>query len=265
MNKLLIGATAIAVVLAPTAASASDVSAGSDLLGTPSLSDLTTEVTGQLPWLQKTYCSYSAPKPKSLSLKTALADATSYLRKHSSAGARHEFASTSAAKTERGSLTAAAEATAASSTLAALDAVLRAHQLDPRDPLPLIDAGPILTDLKLPNEALAALAAAGRLKAPEHEPWGISAKALLANNKGYALLALKKWSAAESALADATQASPDLSEAEINLALADVCQGKAKPAAHMMFFGVRRSPQVVGDLVEGGTGYPTPTQAGITA
>jgi tetratricopeptide (TPR) repeat protein len=252
-----------AAAVAGAPAHASQVTALSDLNLSMPLPAFTTMVGQEASYLQSKYCQLTAPKARTLTLTTAVKNANSYLAAHSTAAARHAFANSAGAKHENTALAAGASAAAASSPTAALAALLRAHTLAPHDPMPLVDSAPVLTNLKLPNEALAFLTAAARMTPPVHTPWGISAKALIANNKGYALLALKRWSDAQTALQAATKAAPALSEAELNLAEADLCQGRTAAAARMMFFGVRRDPQVVKDLVDGGTGDPTPTQAGV--
>lgn len=261
-HRLLCVLTA-AVTLTPIAASASQVTSLSDGFGTPSLPSLITEVQAELPYLQTLYCGTAAAARHTLTLATALRNANTYVVRHSTRAARRAFANSRSARTERGSLAAAAAASAANAPVGALDALLHAHHLAPRDPMPLINAAPVLTAAKKPNEALALLAAAAKLPAPAHQPWGLPTRALIANNRGYALLALNRWADATTTLEAAKKAAPQLAEAELNLAVADVCANKPAAAARMMFFGVRRDPSVAGDLVEGESSYPTPTQAHI--
>lgn len=263
VTRRLLCAVGAAVLVVPVAADASSVTSLSDTVSTPSLPSLTSLVRSESGYLQSLYCKAPAQKRSTLTLAAAVERAKSYVANHSSAAARHQFARTSAAKSERGSLTAGTTAAAADSLVGALNAFLHAHALAPRDPMPLIDSAPLLTDASKPDEALAFLAAAAKLRPPAHQPWGIGTGALIANNRGYALLALNAWKDAQTALTEASKAAPQLSEARLNLAVADLCRNQPSAAARMMFFGARRDPGVTQDLVTSKSGTPTPTQAGI--
>lgn len=263
MRRFLVTAVAAVSVATPSVAHASTVLSTSDVVSTSSLSDLTTTINATQAQLAQTYCQFAAPKAVSMSAATAVTHATAYLDRHSTRAARQAFAHSPAAATEHRALAAAADAQAAARPTAVLAALLRARRLAPHDPMPDISLAPVLTDLKLPNEALALLTAAAELAPPAHTPWSLPISALIATNRGYALLALRRWSAAAAVLSSAVNAAPLLGEAKLDLAEAELCTKKPKAAARMIFFGVRRSPTVAGDMVQGGDGTPAPTRAGL--
>ena len=207
------------------------------------------------------YCDFKAPKARRLGLKKALRNAKRVVKKHASGKALRKLAHAKQTRSERGALATAATAAAAGRPYGALDALLRAHSLAPRDPVPLTGAAPFLVNAKLPNEALALLGRAAHLKQPKKSPFGISGKALLENNRGFAELALGKWKPATSSLKKASRLSPYLAEAKTNLAQAELCMNKDAKATKMVFLGARRSPSLgkglFGDTEGGMVGDPS--------
>ena len=110
-----------------------------------------------------------------------------------------------------------------------LGLLLRAQALEPRNPAHLVNLGGLANYYGLFAEALTLITAADRLSPPA------ALRPLLLNNKGHALLRLRRLSEAETALRAAAQADPNLQEARVNLAFALGAQNKcveAKVWAH---------------------------------
>jgi Flp pilus assembly protein TadD len=204
----------------------------------------------RMPSLAQQLCAQKAAPARKLSLARALAHASRFAGHDAGAKAVRRFRRSKDARSERSALTAAAAAAADGRPTGALVALLRAHDLKPRDATPLIGAAAFLTQAGMPSEALALLARAQRLHPAKRGPFGVSPRAALANNRGYADLALHRWGAAEKVLRSARKQAPLLSEAGRNLAVALLCQNKQQPAAQMLFFALRRQ-QFKGDLVAG--------------
>lgn len=200
--------------------------------------------------LHSTDCAGRGDRGPKLSLSAALKLARKLVNGDSHGHGLSAFSHSSEGRAEKRSLASAAGAIGAGRPAAGLAALLRAHQLAPRDPVPLIDAAPLLSEAGKGRAALALLSAAGRLKAPKTHPFGISWKAVTDNNRGQALLATHQYGPAEKALKAARQAAPLLSEAEQNLSLAYDCTGKKSQATQMMFLGVRRQQFAARDYVE---------------
>lgn len=193
-----------------------------------------------------------APRPARVrppSLGRAVKKAEGLVRRKAGRRALRTFAKSRHARSAPRAMAAAAAATADGKPYAALTAILRARKLKPRDPRPLIAAAPVLTNLGMPNEALSFLKAAAKLKQPRRALFGIKSKAGIANNRGFALLALGQWAAAERELKRAVKISPDLNEAHLNLAHALVCRKKAAEAGKAAFIGARRTRARQSDLV----------------
>ena len=114
-------------------------------------------------------------------------------------------------------------AIAAGQPWAAVDALLRVHQLGPRDAGVLISLAGLVTTLGMPQQGLALLGAAAKLPADKQTPMGIDYQAVALNNRGYALLELGYPGEAEGYLQSAEQRAPLLSEARDNLDAAQQC------------------------------------------
>lgn len=145
-----------------------------------------------------------------------------------------EFASPEAAQTF------AMAAMADSRPDGALAGLLHAHELDPQSKIILVNAAGMLASLGMPNEALALLDAAASLPGEMATPMGISGEQLAANTRGYALLALGQWAAAEAVLRPLVDADTELSEARLNLSRALLCQNKDEEAVRFYRLGSRR-------------------------
>jgi hypothetical protein len=135
--------------------------------------------------------------------------------------------------------------------MAALAALLRAHQLAPQDPRVLVDAAPLLTDAGHGADALALLGRAGALKADGAKPFGADLKAMIDTNRGYALVALGEAAKAIGPLRAAVSRSPLLREAKVDLAAAEACDKQPSKAAIFLAAGGLRS-NFQGDLIGGG-------------
>lgn len=107
----------------------------------------------------------------------------------------------------------------------ALGLLLRAQQLEPRNPAHLVNLAGIANYYGLFAEALALSTAAEGLNPPA------ALRPLLQNNKGHALLRLRRLPEAEAALRAAAQADPNLQEARLNLAYALGAQNKCAEAS----------------------------------
>ncbi len=110
--------------------------------------------------------------------------------------------------------------------LAALAGLLRLHALRPRDPAPLVSAAAILTDQGLPQEALALLDGASRLKGRTRAGLGIGTRAIALDNRALALIELGRFDEAKPLLADAIRQAPMLSEARTNRSAIDRCRNR---------------------------------------
>lgn len=170
-------------------------------------------------------CATPVDKRAAPSLTAALKDARGIVRKGKGSGAERTFLKSRDARSVDRSLAAAAGALTAGRPVAALAALRRAHGLKPKDQRPLVGLSTVMSQLGRPRAGLAFAEAARRAEAPKHAPFGTPPRALVANARGYALLGLGRWSAAETALKPAVTSAPLLTEARHNLAHAQLCQG----------------------------------------
>lgn len=106
----------------------------------------------------------------------------------------------------------------------ALGLLLRAQALEPRNPAHLVNLAGLANYYGLFAEALALITAAERLNPPA------ALRPLLLNNKGHALMRLRRLPEAEAALRAAAQADPNLQEARVNLAYTLGAQNKCAEA-----------------------------------
>jgi tetratricopeptide (TPR) repeat protein len=157
-----------------------------------------------------------------------------------------QFRASAAYKSAAAAETAAVEAVAVKEPGAALAALLRAHDLEPKEPRYLVGAAAILTSLDHPAEALALIQGADNLTPTRSAPFGINVQALALNAKGAALLALGRFDDAEHYLRAALEIEPLLAEARVNLSIALNC--KQKPdALRFLRAGLRRSTTIAPD------------------
>jgi hypothetical protein len=152
-------------------------------------------------------------------------------------------------RSEGRSIASAVAALGAGKPAAALAALLRAHQLAPSDPVPLVDAAPLLSQAGKGRSALALLAAAAHLRAPKTHPFGLTWKTMIAANRGQAQVVAHQYAAAERTLTAVLRQSPLIVEADKNLAVAYACQGKSAKATRYLVFGATRQTFSKGDYI----------------
>ncbi len=176
-----------------------------------------------------------------VTLAEALASARARRDLETTAAQRAALAASPLAQSARSLQGAAAAAIAGGRPAAALSAMLLAQERAQKDPTILVNLAGLLARLGMPREALALLDAADRLPGELPSPMGINGHAIALNNRGYALLLLKRWADAEPPLRQAMGMAPLLSEAATNLAVALAGQGKEDEAKRVLYFGVWRS------------------------
>lgn len=174
----------------------------------------------------------------------ALANLRKLLEMNCTPEALAAFAASEEAKTARGSAEAAVAAVMVKRPLAAVAALLRAHELEPGNGSHLANLAGVASTLGLPRHALALLEGVERPGA-----MGVPGRAMALTTRGHALVKLRRYADAEAALREAVRLSPELTEARVNLAHALYRQddeAKKKEAVRFMGFARRRvaaSPQ----------------------
>jgi len=163
-------------------------------------------------------------------LDKALATVDAFLTKTAGADAMKAFEKSADAKSAAKLEGAAAAALLQQTPGAALAALVRAHELEPKEASHLIGAASVATAVGLPREALAMLDAAERLDDRTPSSWGLNRDALALANRGHALTALGKYADAEKALIAARALEPALKEASQTASMAALCQDKLQPA-----------------------------------
>jgi tetratricopeptide (TPR) repeat protein len=171
------------------------------------------------------HCPPAPPRGRPLSFDTALANVKVLVR--GSVGGKPLVA---LAKSKYGTnasegMSFVAGAVAAGSPGAALAELILLYERKPNEAGPLVDASALVTSLGRPWEALAFLDRAEQLTPPAARPMGIKFRALILNNRGYALIALHNYAKAKQVLRSAAGVDPLLAEARANLALAMACSG----------------------------------------
>lgn len=139
----------------------------------------------------------------------------------------------------------------------ALVALLRAHDLAPRDAGLLVDAAAMAVSIGLPNEAIGMLdGAAGRsFAAPA---MGVSQQAIALSIRGQALLMTGRTAQAARLFKQAKAQAPLLSEADAGLANVNACAGDPATAARYVRAS-RQREQVVDALPTGPEDRPEPS------
>ncbi|MBC7784437.1 MAG: hypothetical protein H7144_11415 [Burkholderiales bacterium] len=102
--------------------------------------------------------------------------------------------------------------------IAAIAAMLRAHELEPQSAAHLINLAGLTTRLAMPRHTLALLDAAETLDQSANAAFGLNRQAIILNSRGMALVQLNKLAEAEAALRQAVALDPSMSEARVNLA-----------------------------------------------
>jgi tetratricopeptide (TPR) repeat protein len=134
----------------------------------------------------------------------------------------------------------------------ALAGLLVANDLDPGDRMNLVNAAAPLAMLGKPADAIALINHADKMRGTLPAVMGVSGKAVLENNRGYAYAKLKDHPASIKALKKALVASPAMAEANTNLAAELVCAGRNAEALKYLRAGAARSKVTYVSPVVGG-------------
>ena len=218
--------TALVAAAAPAAVAETTFSSLSEGTPVPSQAD----ARQQMSMLKPLHCKPGKPL-EMMTRGQALRSARSFAVKQVGAAAvtrLEDSADTDGA--DRAAQTAAGAAMAGA-PLAALVALLDAHRQSPKDPNHLMTAAGVLNTFGKGREAVALAKAAQKMSKAPYSTMGIDGKAMLLNNLGQGLTLMKRYAAAEDSLRTATSREPELTEARLNLAIAQACQNKMKPAA----------------------------------
>ncbi|WP_310964429.1 hypothetical protein [Nocardioides terrisoli] len=196
-------------------------------------------------------CADAAPKAARLSLATALRHAGHLVSKASHGKGARKLAHSASGKTEDAAMTGAVSAVVDGSPVAALAALLRAHHLARKDPVPLIDGAALLAQMGKPNEALALLRAVKTKRLPAHAPFTVPWPAVMSAARGAAQLDLHHYDAAITAYAAARKANKLLPEANQGRAAAYACKNDDQHAMVFLTAGTTRQQFPDGDFVGG--------------
>lgn len=156
----------------------------------------------------------------------AVRRATAELKRVAGADAIAAFQASPSSRSAAAAELAAAGALAQSQPGAALAAMLRAHQLEPREASHLVNAAALASGVGLPNEALGMLDHAARLDDPDRPPLGIPRAAMLQAVRAQSLVRVGRYAQAKTAAAAAAQLAPMLTEPHGAEAAADLCEGR---------------------------------------
>jgi tetratricopeptide (TPR) repeat protein len=154
---------------------------------------------------------------RALTLLQALSSLRKMLEENSPAEARAAFATSREYNDADKCGEVAAGALVMKRVTAALAALLRAQELAPKNPAHLINLAGITSRVGLPRHTLALLDAADKLGTPP-KVFGLDGHAVSLTNRGHALIQLKRFPEAETALREAVRRAPELAEARENLA-----------------------------------------------
>jgi tetratricopeptide (TPR) repeat protein len=237
-------------LLSALAAGASTGSAAAALQPVRSLSDLTPAPPANAP------ATYLAPikaqvckpparaRPKKVGAAKALAAGRQLLAKK---GGRRAVAKALANRSLGAPATAESVALAAigaGKPGAALAALLAALQKHPHDANLLASASALMTEVGKPLAGLALADAALKSHPSAKGPMGISIAAIALNNRGLALLALRRYGDAIAPLRQAIAKAPLLAEARRNLTVAYLCSGQDAKAVTAYSDAVHRNAGV---------------------
>jgi tetratricopeptide (TPR) repeat protein len=209
---------------------------GSDVLRIDAAADLPLiyEPTNDADTLanQKSSCE-AGPQPKQLTLGKSLSNLEDFLERTAGKDAMRAFSRSPDSRTAVNAQRAAGEAVIAGAPGAALAAMLRAHELEPKEASHLVGAAALATAVDRPVEALGMLDAAERLDDKRPGGMGFTNDTVALANRGHALLGAGRAAEAETALDAALASQPLLSEAAGSLSIAALCAndpGKALQA-----------------------------------
>lgn len=183
-----------------------------------------------------------SPMPRPMSLSTALSGIDRNLRRAYGAKAVNRL-ETRAGRTPASAQRLAGAASVGRAPAAGLIAMIRAHELEPREASHLVGAAALATTVGMPREALALLDAAARLDDRRPGALGFSNEAISLTNRGAALLAAGRPADAERVLEAALEKEPLMSEAARSLSFAAVCLGKDDKARTWYKRSRRRTPE----------------------
>lgn len=163
---------------------------------------------------------------RKLTAAEAVKRATAELKRVAGAGALAAFKASPSYRSAAAAELGAAGALAQSQPGAALAAMLRAHQLAPREASHLVNAAALASGVGLPNESLAMLDQAARLDDPDRPPMGIPRAATLQAVRAQSLVRVGRYAQAKTAASAAAQLAPMLTEPHGAVAAADLCEGR---------------------------------------
>ncbi|MEA2387210.1 MAG: hypothetical protein QOJ22_1384 [Thermoleophilaceae bacterium] len=169
------------------------------------------------------YCA-TGPRPKTLTLGKAVSNLEDFLARTAGRDAMKAFARSAASRTAVNAQRAAGEAVLAGSPGAALAAMLRAHEREPKEASHLVGAAALATAVGRPVDALGLLDGAERLDDRRPGGMGFTNDSVALANRGHALLAAGRAADAATPLEAALAGQPLLSEAASGLSIAALCQ-----------------------------------------
>jgi tetratricopeptide (TPR) repeat protein len=178
------------------------------------------DVQREIDFIKTLYC-LSPAKSKALSLKAALAN----LHKKLPKAGWSAFAKSPSYKNATLAERAAGAAIVKDRPGAALAALVRAHELEPREASHLANAAGVANSVGFPAEALALADAAAVRDDRDATPMGISRQAVVLANRGNALVQLGRHAEAQDSLQAALGLEPLLSEAATGLTASQACTG----------------------------------------
>jgi hypothetical protein len=138
------------------------------------------------------YCPPGRPITAALTLRRALADARAIVVALAGTDAVNAFDRSATATSATQARAAAVDLFADRKPVPALLALLRVHQLQPRDASVLASISALLNILGQPKESLAVAKAADAMPGVPGPAMGISGRAILLNNEGHAMLGLRR-------------------------------------------------------------------------
>jgi tetratricopeptide (TPR) repeat protein len=213
------------------------------------------EAAQDLSSMKSITCIPSSVKGGAMPLKKALASIESTLVAKAGRTDVTAFARSADAKSTKKLEAAAVNALAAGTPGAALAALVRMHELEPKEASHLVGAASVATAVGMPREALGLLDGAARLDDRIPGAWGLNAQAVILANRGQALTSLGRFAEAEKALVAARQLEPALREASQTAAVASLCQDKLPAAVFHRRTSIHRDPPKVED--DDSLGIPT--------
>jgi tetratricopeptide (TPR) repeat protein len=192
--------------------------------------------------LKSQYCSNLPPDTGSVTFPQAMIDVHQWLSAHVGDAAVHSLDQSALVAGFRQAMSTAAAASAKGMPALALAAMLAASENRPNDANVLVSLAGHLDSVNLSLDALAFLNRGYRLDPPLVSAMGINFQAMLLTNEGVALLVLRRWQQAKSALTAAVALDPYLSAAHGALAEAFLCGGAASGAAKQVIDSERTTP-----------------------